>query len=176
MNDVQPMPPLAPGVPELPPTITRSGGEYVLCCRLRVPKPRSEIFPFFSNARNLERLTPELLQFRILTEGEIKMQTGALIDYQIRIRGIPVRWRTRITAWEPPDRFEDTQLKGPYRQWIHEHAFVDEGDTTLMQDMVRYKVLGGRLVHALLVKRDVLKIFGYRKQILRDLWGDPCGE
>tara|TARA_B100001059_G_scaffold187791_1_gene190051 strand:- start:705 stop:1235 length:531 start_codon:yes stop_codon:yes gene_type:complete len=168
------IPPLAPGVPELPPTIWREGGEFVLCCRLRVPRPLSEVFPFFSNARNLERLTPDLLQFKILTEGEIEMKVGTLIDYQIKIHGIPVRWRTRISAWEPPNRFEDIQLKGPYRQWIHEHAFVDEGSTTLMQDFVRYKVLGGRLVHSLLVKRDVLKIFGYRKQALRELWGEPA--
>ena len=169
------LPPLAPGVPELPPTITREGREFVLRCRQRVPRPRAEIFPFFADARNLEQLTPDLLQFRILTEGEIEMKTGALIDYQLRIRGLPIRWRTRITAWEPPDRFEDTQLKGPYRQWIHEHAFVDEGDSTLMQDTVRYRVLGGRLIHSLLVKRDVLSIFGHRIGVLRDRWGAPQG-
>ena len=164
------IPPLAPGVPELLPVITRENGEYVLCCRARIPRRRDEIFPFFSDARNLEKITPSLLKFKVVTTGEIEMKTGALIDYRLKIRGVPVKWRTEITAWEPPERFEDSQLKGPYRQWIHEHAFVDEGETTLMQDRVRYKVLGGAIIHWLAVKRDVVKIFTHRNQIMRDLF------
>ena len=155
------------------PQIRLHGGAFELRASVHLSQDLDVVFNFFSDARNLELLTPPMLNFSTLTESPIVMKVGALIDYRLKIRGIPLRWRTEITAWDPPHRFEDTQLKGPYRQWIHEHAFVDEGDTTLMQDMVRYKVLGGRLVHALLVKRDVVKIFGYRKQVLRDLWGDP---
>jgi len=164
------IPPLAPGVPECPAAITREHGEYVLRSRSRLACRREEVFAFFADARNLEKLTPDLLQFEILTEGEIRMEVGALIDYRLRIRGIPVKWQTGITAWEPPVRFEDQQLKGPYRQWIHEHAFLDEGDTTLMQDTVRYRVLGGGFVHWLLVKRDVLRIFQYRNTQLARLF------
>ena len=164
------IPPLAPGVPELDPVIQKVGGEYILTCRARIPRSREEIFPFFADARNLERITPSLLQFKVITEGEIEMKTGALIDYKLKIRGLPVKWRTRITAWEPPERFEDSQLKGPYRQWIHEHAFIDEGDSTLMQDQVRYKVLGGALIHWLAVKRDVVKIFTHRNSIMAELF------
>ena len=176
MNTTQDVPALAPGVPELDPVITREGSEYVLRCRSRLPRPRDVIFPFFSDARNLEKITPSLLQFKVLTEGPITMETGAIIDYRLKIRGLPVRWRTLISAWEPPDRFEDTQLKGPYRQWIHEHAFVDEGETTLMQDTVRYKVLGGALIHRLMVRKDVLKIFGYRREIFARLFPPTGGE
>ncbi len=166
----EPIPDLAPGVPELAPTIEKVKGEYILTCRSRMPRPRSEIFPFFADARNLQKLTPSNVQFKILTEGEIEMKEGTLIDYRIKIRGIPIRWRTEITAWEPPDRFADVQLKGPYRQWIHEHVFVDEGPTTLVQDRVRYKVLGGGLIHWLAVKRDVVKIFTYRDEMMAKLF------
>ena len=167
MNQI---PDLAPDVPELPPTIVKANGEYVLTCRARVPRPRDEVFAFFSNARNLEKLTPSLLNFQVLTEGEIEMKVGALIDYKLKVRGLPLKWRTEITAWDPPARFADTQLKGPYRQWIHTHEFVDEGETTLMQDHVRYKVLGGALVNWLAVKRDVKKIFAYRSEVMASIF------
>ncbi|MEE2907193.1 MAG: SRPBCC family protein [Planctomycetota bacterium] len=164
------IPPLGPDVPELPATITREEGAYVLTCRARIPRRRDEVFPFFADARNLEKITPSLLQFKVVTQGEIEMKPGALIDYRLKIRGVPIKWRTEITAWEPPARFEDRQLKGPYRQWIHEHTFVDEGETTLMQDQVRYKVMGGAIIHWLAVKRDVLKIFTHRNKIMAELF------
>ncbi|MCH2162492.1 MAG: SRPBCC family protein [Phycisphaerales bacterium] len=164
------IPPLAPGAPELAPVIRKVRGEYILCCRTRLPRPREEIFNFFSDARNLERITPDLLRFQVITEGDIVMKTGTLIDYRLRIRGIPIRWRTRISAWEPPCMFEDTQLKGPYRQWIHQHTFIDEGDSTLMEDRVRYKVLGGAIVHRLAVRRDVLQIFTSRNRTMGELF------
>ncbi len=164
------LPRLAPAVAELAPVVTREGGEYVLRCRARFTWSRDAIFRFFFDTRNLEKITPPWLQFKVLTDDPIQMQVGALIDYRLKIRGISLKWRTVITQWEPPKKFEDSQLRGPYRQWIHEHAFVDEGGTSLMQDKIRYKVLGSSLVHWLLVKRDLLEIFRYRSHVLGELF------
>ena len=175
MVTVDSIPPLAPGIPELPVVITRGNGGYVLCCRVRIARCRQEIFSFFADARNLEKITPGLLQFKVVTEGEIEMKRGALIDYKLKIHGFPVKWRTEIISWQPPERFEDFQCKGPYRQWIHEHVFIDEGETTLMQDRVRYKVFGGGFVHWLAVKRELLGIFTYRNRIMADLFPPPRG-
>ncbi|MCA9002645.1 MAG: SRPBCC family protein [Planctomycetes bacterium] len=134
--------------------------------RQRLARPRDEVFPFFADPANLEGLTPSWMHFSIVTPGPITMQPGAQIDYKLRVRGLPIRWRTLISAWDPPHHFEDTQLRGPYRQWIHQHRFLDEGDTTVVEDIVRYRVPGGRLVHRLLVRGDVLRIFAYRRQEL----------
>ena len=160
-----------PQLQECNPTITRCGSEYTLVCRARIPRPVADVFPFFSDPRNLERITPDLLRFRIVGTPPERIEEGSLIDYALRIRGLPMRWRTLISVWEPPRRFVDTQLKGPYRQWIHEHLFIDEGDSTLMQDTIRYKVLGGRLINRLFVQNDVLKIFRYRTEFLREHFG-----
>ena len=163
------IPELEAGVPELPATVERLDGEYVLTARARIPRPLAEVFPFFSNARNLAKLTPENMHFTILTEGEIDMKPGTILDYKFKVKGLPVRWRTEITVWEPPHRFADLQAKGPFRQWIHEHRFIDEGESTLMQDRVRYKVWGGCLVHWL-VKRDNAKVFAFRNKVMQELF------
>jgi len=157
----------SPPPPEILPTVTREGREYVLRSSQRFPGTPQEVFPFFSDARNLELITPESIRFRILTPVPIDMHEGTLIDYALRIRGIPVKWRTRISVWDPPHRFVDEQLRGPYRQWIHEHRFTDEGSTTLMEDIVRYRVHGGALINRLLVQPDVTKIFNSRIEVLR---------
>jgi ligand-binding SRPBCC domain-containing protein len=132
-----------------------------------LPLPPQEIFPFFADARNLETLTPPWLNFRIFTPIPITMKEGALIDYRLRVRGFPVRWRTRINVWQPPHRFVDEQLRGPYRQWIHEHTFEVKNDGTLARDIVRYAVPFDFLVHHLLVRPDIEKIFQYRAAELR---------
>lgn len=162
---------LQPGLPESPVVVTREAGEYILRSRIRLPRTLEEIYPFFSEARNLERLTPSSVQFEVITPDPIEMHVDALIDYRLKIHHIPVRWRTRITAWDPPHRFEDVQDRGPYKQWIHEHLFVDEGETTMMQDTVRYRVHGGALVNWLVVERDVKKIFTYREVAIREIFG-----
>lgn len=136
-----------------------------------LPRTRAEVFPFFADARNLEAITPPWLNFVILTPGEIPMRPGALIDYRLRIRGIPVRWRTEITAWEPPYRFVDEQRRGPYRLWRHTHEFEERDGGTLCRDRVEYAVPGGALVDWLLVRRDVKRIFDYRAQVLREYFG-----
>jgi hypothetical protein len=136
-----------------------------------LPRPPAELFPFFADAANLERITPPWLAFRILTPGPIEMRPGALIDYRLKVHGVPLRWRTRIAAWEPPHRFVDEQLRGPYRRWVHEHTFVEQDGGTLCRDDVRYAVLGGALVDRLLVRRDVESIFAYRRRALSELFG-----
>ena len=134
----------------------------------RIDRPRDEVFEFFSDARNLERITPNSLRFKVLTPGTIEMKKGALINYKLRIRHIPIRWTTEITAWDPPYTFEDKQLKGPYRKWEHQHIFTEDGQSTVMEDIVRYRVLGGRLINWLLVERDVRNIFSFRSAVLAE--------
>jgi len=138
---------------------------------LWLPRPPEEVFPFFADASNLERLTPPFLRFRILTPRPIEMRPGALIDYRLRVHGVPLGWRTRIEAWEPPHRFVDLQLRGPYRLWHHTHTFEARDGGTLCRDVVRYAVRGGALVDRLFVRRDVARIFAYRAEVLRDLFG-----
>ena len=134
-------------------------------------RPRENVFKFFSNARNLERLTPPLLRFEILTPGPIEMRVGALIDYRLRVHGIPIRWQSEITVWEPPVRFVDTQRRGPYRWWVHEHEFVEDDGRTIMRDRVDYGVPGGAIVHRLLVRRQLLHIFDYRRSAIARRFG-----
>lgn len=144
---------------------------YRLTESVRIPRQIDEVFSFFASAHNLNEITPPSLRFRILTPAPIEMRTGALIDYRIRVRGVPVSWRTEITDWDPPYGFADRQLRGPYRWWIHRHTFEDLGDSVVMTDMVDYGVPGGPLAHALLVKRDVTAIFRYRTYRMGELFG-----
>jgi len=140
-----------------------------------LPRPIDEVFAFFSDAGNLETLTPKMLRFRIDTPLPIEMRTGTLIDYSLRIRGVPVKWRTRIALWEPPHRFVDEQLRGPYKLWRHDHTFEEHEGGTICRDQVRYAVPGGPLaplVNWLIVERDVERIFKYRAAQMRRLFGD----
>jgi ligand-binding SRPBCC domain-containing protein len=135
-------------------------------CELRLPLPPEKVFPFFADAFNLEAITPPWLNFHVLTPRPLEMREGTLIDYRLRVHGLPVRWRTRISAWQPPHRFTDEQLRGPYRQWIHEHTFEPCAGGTLCRDVVKYAVPFDFLVHGLFVRRDVEQIFEYRRQAL----------
>ena len=138
---------------------------------LWLPRPPEEVFPFFADAGNLERLTPPLLNFQILTPRPIEMRAGTLIDYRLRIRGIPVRWRSEITVWEPQRRFVDEQRRGPYRLWHHEHTFEPRDGGTLCCDTVRYAVVFDFLVHRVLVRPDIERIFAFRQEKLREVFG-----
>ncbi len=145
-----------------------------LLTELVLPRPIDEVFDFFSDARNLDTLTPPWLKFRILTPGQIEMRPGALIEYRIRWRWLPIYWRTEITVWEPPYRFIDRQIKGPYLQWVHEHTFEECDGGTLMRDRVDYAVPGWilePLIHRLLVGPDVQRIFDYRRAKMLELFG-----
>jgi ligand-binding SRPBCC domain-containing protein len=144
--------------------------EYLFRAEQWLPKPRAEVFPFFSEARNLEELTPPWLKFEVLTPAPIMMRPGLLIDYQIKIHGIPIRWRTEIIAWEPPHRFVDVQLTGPYTLWHHTHTFEERDGGTLCRDEVRYRPRGGALTNWLFVRRDVESIFQYRRKRLEEIF------
>lgn len=136
---------------------------------LWLPREPDEVFPFFADAFNLEAITPPWLRFRILTPAPIEMRQGAVIDYRLRFRGVPVQWRSEITAWDPPHRFVDEQRRGPYQRWIHEHTFETIRGGTLVRDHVDYAVPGGRLVERLFVAGDLDRIFDYRHEALRRL-------
>ncbi len=139
-----------------------------------IPAPLPKVFRFFSNAENLEQLTPTSLRFKILSQTPIEMKPGAMIDYRLNLIGVPFRWKTKIEAWEPNRRFVDNQERGPYLLWRHTHSFEAQGDSTLMNDLVEYAVPGWILepiVHALFVGPQVKRIFAYRTQVISELFG-----
>lgn len=139
-----------------------------------VNAPLEVVFPFFAEARNLERITPAFLSFNVLTPEPIDMAPGTVIDYKLRVHHVPILWRTVIESWNPPHEFSDRQIRGPYLLWHHIHRFRAVGKNTLMEDTVRYALpLGplGRLVHWLQVRRDVEGIFRHRERRIRDLFG-----
>ena len=138
---------------------------------VHLPTPIDETFEFFADAHNLERLTPPILRFEVLTPSPIEIKAGTLIDYRLRVRGVPVRWQSEITAWEPPHRFVDEQRRGPYSLWIHEHTFRPEDGGTVAEDHLQYAVPGGALVNRLFVAGDVRKIFEFRNQRLQHILG-----
>lgn len=133
------------------------------------------MFAFFSNPQNLEELTPDWLHFEILTPMPVEMAAGTCIDYRLRWYGIRLRWRSEIAAWEPPGRFVDRQIRGPYRVWIHEHSFADLNGGTLVGDTVEYATRGGGgiLIDKWLVGRDLDRIFTYRHNRLRERFEIP---
>lgn len=149
-----------------------------LTTELWLPRPIDDVFGFFSDAHNLDVLTPPWLHFRILTPQPIVLCQGALLEYRIRWRLIPLFWRTEISAWDPPRRFIDRQIRGPYRQWVHEHTFEARDGGTLMCDRVDYAVPGWLLeplIDRLIVGPDVRRIFAYRQEKMRELFGGGEG-
>lgn len=151
-------------------SMNREDGSYRLKAGIFLPRPRPDVFAYFSDARNLEAITPPWLRFRIITPLPVLMRRSARILYRLSLHGVPIRWETEITAWEPPFRFVDEQRRGPYLEWRHEHVFEDCPGGCMMTDSVRYSVWGGMLVHSLFVKRDVCRIFRYRAQILQKIF------
>jgi ligand-binding SRPBCC domain-containing protein len=132
------------------------------------------VFAFFADAANLERLTPPSVGFTILTPTPIEMRTGARIDYRIRLGVVPVRWRTRIAAYEPGAMFIDVQEKGPYKLWHHTHRFHDVDGGTEIRDLVLYEIgFGpiGRIAHETFVRRQLRHIFDYRARVMQELFG-----
>ncbi|MDX2088884.1 MAG: SRPBCC family protein [Kofleriaceae bacterium] len=139
-----------------------------------VARPRSEVFAFFSDATNLERITPPSLGFSILTPAPIEMREGARIDYRIKLNGIPMRWTTLIAAYEPGVRFIDVQERGPYKLWHHTHTFRDVYGGTEIGDLVLYEIgrgALGTLAHAMFVRRQLAHIFDYRSKVMKELFG-----
>jgi ligand-binding SRPBCC domain-containing protein len=133
---------------------------------LWLPLDPAELFGFFSDATNLDMLTPPWLHFHVVTPPPIAMKPGALIDYEMKIHGLKIRWRTRINIWEPPHRFVDEQIVGPYQRWLHEHTFVSHDGGTKVCDLVTYAAPLDFLTHRFLVRPDIEKIFAYRSHEL----------
>ncbi len=151
---------------------------YTLHRRQVVRRPLSEVFPFFAQPENLSLLTPRSLGFQMLTPSPVVMKQGTVIDYTIRVGGIPMRWTTLITEYDPPYRFVDVQIKGPYSYWHHAHTFAETDDGTLITDDVRYALpLGvvGRVVHALAVQRRLEHILSHRREIIDRLFSQCVG-
>ncbi len=141
--------------------------EHILTRSLTLDLPRREVFDFFADAGNLERITPPELNFKIINEQPFDIKEGTLIDYKLKMRGIPLTWRTLISNWNPPFRFVDEALKSPYKQWIHKHTFTElEPDKTLIEDEVRYRLPLeplGDLGHWF-VRRELDYIFDFRQK------------
>ena len=139
-----------------------------------VDRPLADVCHFFAEAHNLERITPPWLSFTVLTPEPIEMRVGALIDYRLRVHGIPLRWTSRIEDWEPGRSFVDRQLRGPYGLWHHRHTFAEAGEGTVGRDEVDYAMPFGALgdlAHPLFVRRDLERIFTYRHEAVPRLLG-----
>jgi ligand-binding SRPBCC domain-containing protein len=139
-----------------------------------VDRPLDVVFDFFAEAHNLERITPPWLSFQVLTSDPIEMRMGALIDYRLRVHGLPLRWTSRIEDWQPGRSFVDRQVRGPYGLWYHRHSFTPSGAGTMVRDEVDYALpLGvlGELANPLFVRRDLERIFAFRHDSVPRLLG-----
>jgi len=149
--------------------------DHILERTTRIPRPLAEVFPFFSDASNLARITPPSMGFQITSAQPLEMRRNLMIEYRLRILGIPLRWSSLISEWSPPHRFVDEQVTGPYARWTHLHEFTAEGDTTVMRDKVLYRMPFGLLGNLALplVKMQLRHIFDYRESAIRCLFSTP---
>ena len=147
--------------------------DYILESRVWLARTRAEVFAFFADSSHLLLITPPA--FRLgLVGGPPALSTGAVLDMRLQWLGVPIRWRAFIREWDPPYRFVDVQVRGPYARWEHRHRFLEEGDGTWVEDRVTYRLpLGplGRAAHALIVRRQIAALWRYRTRRLGDLVG-----
>ncbi len=146
-------------------TLERLSAEMRFHCEQWLPVPRAEVFRFFSEAANLQEITPPWLHFRIVSLPD-SLREGTLIDYRLRVHGVPLRWQSAITTWDPPRRFVDEQRRGPYRRWVHTHDFLEARGGTTVTDAVEFDVPFAPLTRPF-VARDIRRIFEYRREALK---------
>lgn len=147
---------------------------YVLRQEQWVPQPIDDVFAFFSDAHNLEAITPPWLGFKVLSMSTDGIEEGTKIEYRLNLHGVSMKWRTEIRRWDRPHSFIDFQESGPYKLWHHTHRFEAHGERTKMVDVVRYTLpfgVLGRVVHKLKVRDDVCRIFEYRRQRIEEVFG-----
>ena len=150
------------------------GMYYELTDHFVVKSTLADTWAFFGDAMNLPKITPPWMGFHVLTPAPIDMHTGTLIDYKVKVMGLPVKWRTRIIDWSPPRQFIDLQLRGPYTLWHHQHTFEQVDDGTACTDRVTYKVPAGgigRLMNRFLIRKQLKEIFEYRSKIIDQTFG-----
>ena len=146
---------------------------YTLKRIIRIPGSLDDVFAFFNRPENLDKVTPAFLGFTILTPSPLKLHNGAVFDYQVRLMGLPMRWTSVITNYEPPHQFVDIQLKGPYAFWHHKHSFEPKEDGVDVIDEVHYEVgysLLGGVLHSLVIKHQLNMIFSHREKVMRTLF------
>lgn len=146
---------------------SRPQGGWRLSCEQWLAGTPAQVFPFFGSAWNLERITPPFLRFRIHRVRGEPLAAGSLVDYRLRLHGLPIRWRTLIEVWDPPHRFVDLQVRGPFRHWRHAHTFTDSGDRTLVSDVVDFDLYCRTLARTALlawINADLRAIFAYRQR------------
>ncbi len=150
---------------------------YRIEAEIVVDLTRKVVFEFFADAMELGRITPPWVNFSVQTPQPIEMRQGLLLDYRIKLHQIPIRWQTEICVWEPPFRFVDQQLRGPYKRWYHEHTFEElDGGRTLVRDEVHYIPRGGSLIHRLMVRPDLEKIFQFRQDTLKEIFAEKIAQ
>lgn len=164
------------GHPSIPTVSILSKTEHTtLYCEQWVPRPLEEVFAFFADAANLERITPPFLRFHVRSMSTPALQPGTEITYRLRLHGLPVSWMSRIEEWEPPYRFTDVQIRGPFRLWHHRHEFTPEQQGTRIRDTVHYRAPCAWLQRTLRlswIDKDLEQIFSYRQQIVQNLFAD----
>jgi ligand-binding SRPBCC domain-containing protein len=147
---------------------------YTLSCEQFVPIARNQVFAYFQEPENLAQITPSKLTFRLLTPSPIPMHTGSVIDYTIKLGLFPMRWTTLIADYKSPEMFTDIQIKGPYSFWHHKHHFEELSGGTIIRDTVHYALpfgVFGRLIHSLMVRTQLRKIFQYRHDRIQQMFG-----